>query len=286
MQIGGWTLGLAAGLILIGAVLFFGLGYYAAVLTAGVDPTTAVQAATAFGRSSPDVYDALNDARFAVRRTAQSPAYGVQRVAGEGTARLTADMPDFLRTNPQVMGLLESSDNSQTAMVSNYESALARFENKALRDAGAAIDGMGAEQGRGAAEGAGAEDAAAGQDGASEGKAVAVDRRRVATDAGVPGLAYALELGSFLSAERAESFAAALIAEGHAAAIAEQVDGAGRTWLHVRLGPYPTYAAAARVHQRLKAQGLSGDVVEEIAEEQQSNAGALHAPTEGLRGAA
>jgi hypothetical protein len=274
MQLDGWKLGVALAVCLFAAVAFFGLGYYAAVLTAGVDPAVAIQAATALGSSSPDVQDAATEARFALRRTAQSPAYGVQRLAGEGTARATSGLPDFLRTNPQVMGLLEAGNNSQTAMVRDYEKALDRFETKTLRDAGEALDG-------GAAAAGGAQDGKAAAAKAAEddaGESVKVERRKVPSQDGVPGKAYALELGSFLSPERAEEFAGVLTAAGHAVAIAEQVDGAGRTWLHVRLGPYPTYAAAARTRQRLDAQGLTGEVVEEAGEEQQGRAAGAAGP--------
>lgn len=268
MQLGGWKLGVAAALALVCVVAFFGLGYYAAVVTAGVDPTTAIKAATAFGQASPDAQDALSDARFALRRTAQSPAYAVQRVSGEGVRRLTTDMPDFLRMDPKVMGLIQSGDSSQTSMIRDYEKALNRFEAKAIDSATTALDPA-------AQTAAAGPDSAAAAPGDGAAEPAEIQRREIASDAGVPGQTYAVELGSFLSPERAETFAASLIKDGHAVAIAEQVDGAGRTWLHVRLGPYPTYAAAARIRQRMTAQGLSGAVVEETALDQQSNAGAV-----------
>ncbi len=265
MKFGALGIGLLAVTVLLGLTLFFGLGYYTAVVVAGVDPTVAIQAAATFGRASPDVRDGFNAARFAARRTVQTPAYAAQRIANEGAASATSGLPDFLRTNPQVMGLLESGDSATTRTVASYDKALSRFERQAMADAGDAVFAPG-----GAAGADGQSDPA--PDAAEEGDAgegaepVEIARRRLGLDGTAPGVTYAIELGSFLSVERAETFAAALIEAGHAVAIAERVDGAGRTWLHVRLGPYPTYSAAARVRQRLDSQGLAGSVVEEIVE--------------------
>ncbi|KJS45199.1 MAG: hypothetical protein VR70_00705 [Rhodospirillaceae bacterium BRH_c57] len=270
MKLSGKVVLIVVGLVV--AVICFGLGFGAAVFMAGADPSTAIQAATAFGRNSLLVREYSNTARFTARRIVQSPAYATQRLANEGAAGLTAQLPDFLSSNPQVMALASSSGQASQSRVDNYNRALDKFERENVASltppvstlsTSASTSGTGAQ-----GEGDSAADAAA----APLAEAPELTRRtQPAPGTEEQATPYAVELGSFLSGDNAEAFAASLQKEGHEVFVVEQPDHWGRLWLHVRIGPYPTYAAAAKKGKVFASRGFSGLVIEEISKETKTN---------------
>lgn len=264
MKLSGKVVLIVVGLVV--AVICFGLGFGAAVFMAGADPATAIQAATAFGRNSLLVREYTSTARFTARRVVQSPAYATQRLATDGTAALTGQLPHFLSTNPQVIALAASSGQVSQSRVDNYNRALDKFERENVPSLTPAVATPSTPTT--ANHGNTAADATA----APLAETPALPRRtQPAPGREEQATPYAVELGNFLSNDNAEAFAASLQAEGHEVFVVEQPDNWGRLWLHVRIGPYPTYAAAAKKGKVFASRGFSGLVIEEISKETKTN---------------
>lgn len=251
------------------AIVFFGLGFVSAVFIAGVDPTTAIQMATGFGRESVVVRDQLTRARFMARRAIQTPAFAAQDVAWQATGRATAALPSVLHNNPQVGALARRSDSLITEGEARYTEVLIRFENQAVAEAASQLPPAPGATGSAGEAAATSGDEAPGAEETAAVAAAAVPRRAqpASGQEEAPVAAYAVELGSFLAVERAESFAAFLAAENHPVVLVEQPDRAGRVWYHVRVGPFASYAAAARQRDRFAQAGLQGLVLEDISSE-------------------
>lgn len=91
--------------------------------------------------------------------------------------------------------------------------------------------------------------------------------RALPAPVGKPQVIYSVELGFFLSAEIAQSYAQELQKRGIDVALVTQPDAGGRTWTYVRAGRFPDGAQALAYAQDLEArQRLPGMVVMEKQE--------------------
>lgn len=272
------------------AAVFFVLGYGVAVFVSGADGSAGLGVAAVAGGESRLVRDAVRSVENTAIRAVRSPSYAIQRPLLDAQNTAMAQLPPPLRHNTQINMLVRSSGLTPQARVNDYNRALSSFERDmraASRSAQrSAFDGRQTGGGEAAGqashaaaaagpktadpeESAGADAAEGTTDSAPEDEVAeapdeaAETRRRhqPLLDAQGESAAYALEVASFLSQDKAESFAAALGAEGTATYLVEKPDAWGRLWLHVRIGPYPSYAAAEKMGQLIASRGFRGVVV-------------------------
>lgn len=91
-------------------------------------------------------------------------------------------------------------------------------------------------------------------------QAPAVPAPTPSTQSGVDPFTYFVQTGAYRRAEDAEAQRAALAIQGLTASITER-EQSGRTVHRVRLGPFEQRAEAEAMHERLRSNGIEGQLV-------------------------